>query len=423
MTVGPNGLVILEYGAADLAGVAVTACQPAFWPGRRAAPLDGDRRYVLGALVPFSPPESESVWIERAAGLAATFAVDAAELDASGRLPVEHLTALHAAGLDVAFLPREHGGEGISYRTYGEVVRQLAAAEPSTATIWVMHLGAALGLVALGAPDVAAYYAAELRAGRRFANALSEPTSGNLFLLPLQVADPVDGGWVLSGAKRFISGSEIADHFLVNAVVDGFPGFFGVPKDETISFTPIWDTLGLRATRSQLVTFDRTFLPAAHRARPPDLTDPNLISAGLPFLSLGIAEATMAALIEHAQGRVLPTTGEPLARMQWIEFEVADAAVRLRSATLLAQECAWLADERSPRFLEASMAAKLLANQVAVKIGQLAVRVGGASGYLRTSPIQRHFRDAQAGQLMAYSTEVLRSTIGGQLLSPKPDAG
>jgi alkylation response protein AidB-like acyl-CoA dehydrogenase len=372
----------------------------------------------LGDRVPFSPPPSESPWLDRVAELAAGFATRAAELDASGELPLEQLAALHAAGVDTALLPPEHGGEGLSYRAYGEVVRQLAAAEPSTATIWVMHVGAALGLVALTAPDVAGHYAGELRAGRRFANALSEPTSGNLFLLPLQVADPVDGGWVLTGAKRFISGAEVADHFLVNAVVDGAPGFFGVPRDDTISFTPIWDTLGLRATRSQLVTFERTFLPAPRRARPPDLTEPNLISAGLPFLSLGVAEAALAALTAHARGRVLPTTGEPLARMQWVEFEVADAAVRLRAATLLAQESAWLADERSPRFLTAALAAKLLANQVAVEVAQLGVRIGGASGYLRTSPIQRHFRDAQAGQLMAYSTEVARGVIGRQTLTP-----
>jgi alkylation response protein AidB-like acyl-CoA dehydrogenase len=371
----------------------------------------------LGDHVPFSPPQSESPWLERARALAAGFAADAAGLDASGELPLAQLRALHDAGLDAALLPREHGGEDLSYRAFGEVVRQLAAAEPSTATIWVMHTGAAVGLVALTEPDVAAYYAAELRAGRRFANALSEPTSGNLFLLPLQAADPVPGGWELTGAKRFISGSEAADHFLVNALVDGVPGFFGVPRDDTISFTPIWDTLGLRATRSQLVSFDRTFLPAARRTRPPRLTDPNLISAGLPFLSLGVAEAALAALEAHARERVLPTTGEPLARMQWVEFEVADAVVKLRAATLLAQECAWLADERSPRFLDAALGAKLLANQVAVEIAQLGVRIGGASGYLSTSPIQRHFRDAQAGQLMAYSTEVVRGVIGRQILS------
>lgn len=370
----------------------------------------------MGEQGPFDPPPAEAHRVEQATELAAAFAGRAATLDESGELPEVELRAVHDAGLDTALLPRDHGGEGLSYRTFGRIVRVLAAAEPSTATIWTMHAGAALGLVSLTPPDVAASFAEQLRAGRRFANALSEPTSGNLFLIPLQPAEPVEGGWSLTGAKRFISGAETAEVFLVNAVVDGHPGFFGIPKDDTISFTPIWDTLGLRATRSQLVSFDHTFLPAAVRARPPDLTDPNLISAGLPCLSLGIADAAMAALVEHARGRVLPTTGRPLAAMQWVEFEVAEAAVRLRAAALLAEEALWLADHGSARFLPCALEAKLLANQVAVEIAQLAVRVGGASGYLRTSPIQRHFRDAQAGQLMAYSTEVARGVLGQQIL-------
>ena len=46
----------------------------------------------------------------------------------------------------------------------------------------------------------------------------------------------------------------------------------------------------------------------------------------------------------------------------------------------------------------------------------LGVKVGGGSGYLRTSPIQRHFRDAQAGALMAYSVEVCQDVVGGWVL-------
>jgi alkylation response protein AidB-like acyl-CoA dehydrogenase len=51
-----------------------------------------------------------------------------------------------------------------------------------------------------------------------------------------------------------------------------------------------------------------------------------------------------------------------------------------------------------------------------VDTAQLGVRIGGASGYLKQSPIQRHLRDAEAGQLMAYSTEVLAGVIGKEVL-------
>jgi alkylation response protein AidB-like acyl-CoA dehydrogenase len=366
---------------------------------------------------PLGPQPGETGWVETATELATGFASTAAELDESAELPIDNLRALHASGLDQATLPQESGGESLSYRTFGEILRILSAACPSTACIWLMHIGAASGLVQMSTPEVSRFYADELRAGRRFANALSEPSSGNLFLIPQQTAEPVDGGYRLTGAKRFVSGCEIADHFLINALVDGVPTFFGLAPDETVSYIPIWDTMGLRASRSQLVSLDGTLLRAERRCPRSDQPKPNHIPAGLAFLSLGIADAALAALIEHARSRTIPTTGEPLSQMQWLQFDVADAHLRLESAALYAQHSAWLADHNSPEFMSATMRAKPMANEVARDIAQLAVRVGGGSGYLRTSPIQRIFRDAQAGGLMAYSVEVCKNRIGSELLA------
>ncbi|WP_018353361.1 acyl-CoA dehydrogenase family protein [Longispora albida] len=365
---------------------------------------------------PLAPPPAELPWAERAEALAAGFARQAAELDESAQLPEDNLRALHEAGFDTAWLPEEHGGAGLSWVTFGAVLTAIARACPSTATIWLMHLGAAYGLVHMSDEDNSRFFAGELAAGKRFANALSEPTGGNLFLMPLQVAEPADGGFVLSGAKRFVSGCEAADYLLVNALVDGVPAFFGITPDDTLKLVPIWDSMGLRATRSQLLTFDGTLLPAGRRCV--RLTDePNPIPVGLPFLSLGVAEAALEALRAHASGRVIPTTGQPLADMQWVQFAAATEHVKLRAATLLAGQTAWLADQRSPLANPSSLEAKLLANEVAKDVAALAVRVGGGSGYLRTSPIQRHFRDAQAGALMAYSSEVCQAEIGKALFA------
>src|SRR5262249_42453975 len=151
---------------------------------------------------PFAPPPEETHWIEAAEELAAAFASTAAELDASGELPRENLRLLFERGFDVAMLPAHVGGGGVSYRAFGRVLGALARGCPSTACVWLMHIGAAVGLVQMSEPAAAAYYAAELRAGKRFANALSEPSSGNMFLVPMQPAVAADGGWRLDGAKR-----------------------------------------------------------------------------------------------------------------------------------------------------------------------------------------------------------------------------
>ncbi|MFG1927233.1 acyl-CoA dehydrogenase family protein [Cryptosporangium sp. NPDC048952] len=363
---------------------------------------------------PFALSEREQTLLDTVTELAKNFAATAADYDQRAEIPVEHLRALTDAGVERSVLPADVGGDGVSYQAFGELIRVLAQADPSTATIFLMHAGAGIALAQLTAPTLGSYYADEFLGGARFANALSEPASGNTFLMPQQHAVAAEGGWTLDGAKRFVSGSEIAQHLLVNALVDGVPTFFGVEPDETVTTIPIWDTLGLRATRSQLLSFDATLLRADRRGRGLSPFDFAAIPAGLPAISLGIADAALGALVEHARGRIIQ--GEPLSHQQWVQFEVASAESGLEAAKAYFRTALWQADSGSPSTIGALSRAKLLANRVAVDMAQLGVRIGGASGYLKTSPIQRHLRDAEAGQLMAYSTEVLSGQIGAEIL-------
>jgi alkylation response protein AidB-like acyl-CoA dehydrogenase len=368
---------------------------------------------------PYPLSAAEQAILESVTTLATGFAETAADYDERAAIPIENLQALTAVGLEQAVLPKDVGGDGVSYQAFGEIIRVIAEADPSTATIFLMHAGAGIGLAQLTAETVGSYYADEFRRGARFATALSEPSSGNTFLMPQQHALPATGGYTLDGAKRFVSGSEIAEHLLVNALVDGVPTFFGVEPDDTVGVIPIWDTLGLRATRSQLLSFDHTLLRADRRGRGLLPTDFAAIPAGLPAISLGIADAALSALVDHARGRIIQ--GAPLSHQQWVQFEVAEVESRLAAAKAYARLALWHADSGLPQTLGSLSRAKLLANKVAVDVAQLGVRIGGASGYLKTSPIQRHLRDAQAGQLMAYSTEVLAGQIGQEILRVAED--
>ncbi|MEF2976261.1 acyl-CoA dehydrogenase family protein [Subtercola sp. YIM 133946] len=364
---------------------------------------------------PYGPTDAEQTLLDRVRELTSDFAANAAGYDERAEIAVGNLESLHAAGVTRAILPEHLGGEGIGYQAFGELVRVVSEADPSTATLLTMHSGAGVGLAELTRDTLGDFFATEFLSGKRFANALSEPTSGNRFLNPQQEAVPVDGGWSLDGAKRFVSGSELADYLLVNALVQGEPTFFAVVPDETVTIIPIWDTLGLRATRSQLLSFSGTVLRADHRGRSPRPGDFAVVPAGLPAISLGIADAALAALVAHASGRQI--LGRPLSHQQWVQHAVADAQTRLEAAHALFQRSLWQADQGDPAFFSNLSRSKYLANKTAVEVAQLAVRVGGASGYLRTSPIQRHLRDAEAGQLMAYSTEVLATEIGKEVLN------
>lgn len=367
-----------------------------------------------------TPTDAEAALLDRLPELTREFAATAAEFDDRAELPVAHLERLYRDGFDRATLDADLGGGGIGHEVFGEIVARIATADPSLATVWLMHVGAATGLANLTRDGLGTYYAEAFLDGERFANALSEPTSGNRFLNPQQGAVRAEGGYTLSGAKRFVSGSELAKHLLVNVAIDGEPVFFGYEPDATLNIIPIWDTLGLRATRSQLLEFDGTLLRDSHRAtNPPGRF--NAINAGLSSISIGVAQAALDALIDHARNRVI--AGRPLSHQQWVQFEVADAEIKLTAVRAAARRALRLADLGDPASFSAIDRAKYLANKVAVEIAALGVRIGGASGFLRSSPIQRHLRDAQAGQLMAYSTEVIAGQVGKLVLGVEEAEG
>src|SRR4051794_15794143 len=94
---------------------------------------------------PYVITAAEQAVIDRVAELAVGFAEDAAGYDDRAELPIANLLALHSAGADAAVLPASLGGGGISNVAFGEIVRTIAAADPSTATIWLMHVGAGVG--------------------------------------------------------------------------------------------------------------------------------------------------------------------------------------------------------------------------------------------------------------------------------------
>ncbi|WNM23462.1 acyl-CoA dehydrogenase family protein [Demequina capsici] len=364
---------------------------------------------------PTSVPADEQRWIDVVDEIAPELAATVAQDDVDARIPLEHLQRLHATGLDAAFLPREHGGEALSYATLVGVVRRLAQAHPSAATLWLMHLGAAHALVTMSNAESSAFFAAELKAGARFANALSEPGGGNLFLTSQTDATPAGADWSFTGRKMFISGSEVATHLLLNARIDGAPGFFGVTIDGTVSFPPIDETMGMRATRSRGVAFDGTLLRQDRACAPPAPTYANLITVGFAFISIGIAEAALLQLRAGAT-KAKPGASSTLAEAQWVRMETGMMWAEVQAAAALAERAAWLADQGDEGWLRAATTSKMLANEVAKKAAALAVRVAGGGGYLTKSPVQRIARDAQAGALMAYSVPFSQEMVGGWFL-------
>jgi len=352
---------------------------------------------------------TEADLLKEAERIQALLAAHAARHDRDTTFPEEGREAMVGSPLNAALL------DGASWLTFGRIVSILSRGDASFATAWLMHQGSAEALRSLGDPAQVSSFEAELRGGAWFGNALGEPTSGNQFLMPQQQARRVEGGWRLSGAKRFVSGGEHAKYLLTSAVCEGQPRFFLIDKEDSIRVEEIWDPMGMRATRSQLLHFQDTLLPES-RVLKLDPTQPSAIPAGLSWISVGIAEAAMGFAIGYAKERRLPPENKPLADMQWIQMAVADMSIRLEAARSLAMRSATAADQRAPDFPFLQMQAKVVANEAAVSISTAALELAGGSGYLRSRPIERYVRDAMSGPVMAWSAPVIRDFLGKALL-------
>lgn len=366
--------------------------------------------------MPTDSTASEAELLDEARRISAILAEHAARHDREGSFPSEGGDALLASRLNTMLL------DGAGWTTFCSTVGILAKGDLSAATAWVMHMGAADSAATLADPALVSFFQSELRRGVWFGNALSEPTGGNLFHLSQQVARRVDGGYRLSGTKRFVTNCEQARYFLTSASCDGAPTFFLIDRDDSITIEEIWDSMGMRGTRSQCLHLNDTLLPDARKV---DLGPgrPNPIPVGLPWLSIGVAEAAMEFAVGYAKERRLPVKNVPLSHLQWVQFAVADMAIRLEAVKALGLRAAEATQAGDPAAGLLHMQAKAAANMAACEISTTALRVAGGTGYLKHLPLERYVRDAMSGPLMAWSTESLRDFIGKAILGIGPGEG
>lgn len=288
--------------------------------------------------------------------VAGLFLRDAAEVDATGRLPAEHLRALADAGLYGVFAPVPAGGLGLTHEQMCSVVEELASACLASTFVWIQHfrlLGELLGEgtpEALRASFLPAVISGEVRGGVVLAGLL--PGS------PRLTAQPVPGGWRLDGQAPWVSGWGYV-HLLV--VVARGPG------DSVVTLlVDAQDQPGLTAERQRLTAadasatvrlgFDGLFVPADRYAGQQPFDPVRQQSEGLRLngsLALGVGRRCCALIGPSALNEELrrrraeldnaTTETMPVARARASQFAARAAhalAVHHGSASALAGDVA-----------------------------------------------------------------------------------
>ena len=230
-------------------------------------------------------------------------------------------------------------------------------------------------------------------------------------------------GWRISGAKTFITNGTWAGLALVFARTGaaGARGLscFLVPTDRPgFRATAIKGKLGLRAQDTAELTLDdvevgeRDLLGGEGNGFKIAMSALDGGRISLAASCVGTAQAALDASLAYAKER--RQFGRPIARFQLIQELVAEMAVDVEAARLMAWRAALKADAGEPHTLEASQA-KYFASEAAVRASNAALQVFGGYGYVDEYPVGRYLRDARVTTLYEGTSQIQKLIIGRAL--------
>ena len=379
----------------------------------------------------FTITEAHRALQARARRLAADFATRAAQHDRDATDPVENYAALRDAGFYGLNVPTELGGEGVGLLGWSLAAEELAQGCASTALAFNMHLSVVGPM--LESPLVPRATKERLakmvvHEGKLIGGNFSEPTTSGLVgtAIPLARARRVDGGYRITGRKAFASMIGAADFCMVMAYPDESTSpaaamVLLVPQEaEGRRVDKVWDTMGMRATRSDAMTLDECWVPdEALLVRAEDIIPfrrhgANWFWGSYTAVYLGIAVAAYTAIVENVQQRTPPGFSQPLAYHPDVRRQVAEMSIDLEAARLLTYHAAWLSDTAGPTAatVSALYRAKYFVGEAVTRITRTAMTLGGAHALFKTSPLERLFRDGAVAPVQFPPRDFCLSSLG-----------
>jgi alkylation response protein AidB-like acyl-CoA dehydrogenase len=370
--------------------------------------------------------------VSRAKDIADRILVPAArQNDKEARFSSEAVAALGSSEMLAITLPTDIGGSGLGPRTLASVIATLAEADASTAMVYLMHICATATIASARAEANTASTLKEIAAGRHLTTlALSEAGSRSHFWAPVSRGKRHGPNVRITAKKSWVTSAGHAQSYVVSALAPDGKG----PTDSTLYLIPInkpglsvagpWDGFGMRANASAPMSLEDCEVEPGFQ-----LTDDGagfkamlevvlpLFNLGTSAVALGLCRAAVTGAATHLKtarfehlgatlGESLPTLRGQLATMQ-IDTDglaariddLVDHLERPRETTVL-------------RVLEC----KAAAGEVAIAVTSAAMRVCGGAAFSKHMAIERLFRDAHAGAVMAPTGDVLREFIGKAVL-------
>lgn len=368
--------------------------------------------------------------VDRAATIASGVAApNAADVDHQGRFPTESLRALAEAGLYGLCLSKDVGGKAEGMRAFAGVVEELAGACGSTAMIYVMHVTAAQAIATSSTLAERDSILRNVAAGKHLTTlAFSETGSRSQFWAPVSKLEKSNGHYLTSASKSWVTSAGHADSY----VSTGQKPSAASPLESTVYLvrtsakgvrvTEAFNGLGLRGNDSAPVSLEKIRVESGDLISALGEGSKVILEVVLPWFAVGTAamanglsRAAVQRTAAHLSDTEFTHDGSRLRNLPNLRSRLAQMSLRTEeSRSLLGHTLDHLdqPSEVTPLFV---LQCRLSALQAAVDVTDLAMKACGGAAFSRHLGIERLFRDARAGWVMAPTVDHLKDFIGKAL--------
>jgi acyl-CoA dehydrogenase len=352
----------------------------------------------------------------------------ALQCDREEKFPKEVWQKAGELGFMGIFIPPEYGGLGMGCLEHAMVMEEFWRVDPGVGNILLAVFGAEI-LGAFGTEEQKQNCLLPIAEGKAIMGcAITEPNSGSDIFGIRTRASSTSGGYLINGAKQFITNGSIADFVLVfcltnpqaNKPTQRF-SFLIVERDRKgFTANKLKGKMGIRASDTAELFFDDVIVPSENLVGGKDgagfaqvmhLFNINRVVAAAQ--GTGVAQGALDKAVAYVQQRV--QFGAPLASFQGLQFKIADMAARVESARSLYHKAAWLLDHGQVDRKLISIA-KLAAGETAVRVADEAVQLHGGYGYMDEYDVQRFYRDAKIVEIYEGTKEIEKLTIAREIL-------
>ncbi|MBZ4652986.1 MAG: acyl-CoA dehydrogenase [Peptococcaceae bacterium] len=361
----------------------------------------------------------------------AEIAPKAAEWDEKDYCPVELFPKMGEMGITGIFVPEQYGGAGLGHVERAICLEEISRHSAGLGIALMTHHLCVAGILYYGTEEQKQKYLPELAAGTKIGGlSVTEPGGGSDFMGQKSTGELKDGYWVLNGRKCFITNSHVADIDIWTVITGqdekGRPVMTAFIIDpDTPGHTPgrKEHKLGLRGSVTGDVNCVEVKVAPGQMlgkegagAKIAMTTIQEVGRAGMSAINVGILRGCVEEGVKFANERIV--YGKPIAKLQAIQFDIAETRLEYEAARLLTYRAAGMKDAGIPCATEFAMA-KLYATEAACRAAKRIMDMMGGYGIINEYPIGRFLRDALASIPAGGTSHIQKLIIAGSTLSGK----